>query len=69
MSKKELYQEIIVSIANEYVGRGWSLNELVDAGKEGLKVAEEKFNGQQDFSFESYAAWWIRQRIIQFIHE
>ena len=69
MSKEELFQEIIASIANEYVGRGLTLGELVDAGKEGLKVAEEKYDCQQDFCFESYAAWWIRQRIIQYIHE
>ena len=69
MSKEEIFQEIIVSIANEYVGRGLTLGELVDAGKEGLKVAEEKYDCQQDFSFESYSAWWIRQRIIQYIHE
>ena len=61
MSKEQLFHEIIVSIANEY--------ELVAAGKEGLKIAEEKYDDQTEFSFESYAVWWIRQRILQSIHE
>ena len=69
MSKKQLLQELIVSIAKEYVGGGRTLDELVAAGKEGLKVAEEKYDDQKDFSFKSYAVWWIRQRILQSIHK
>lgn len=69
MSKEQLFHEIIVSIANEYIDKGLSLDELVAAGKEGLKVAEEKYDDQKDFSFESYAVWWIRQRILQSIHK
>lgn len=69
MSKEQLFHEIIVSIANEYIDKGLSLDELVAAGKEGLKIAEEKYDDQIEFSFESYAVWWIRQRILQSIHE
>jgi RNA polymerase primary sigma factor len=69
MSKEQLFHEIIVSIANEYIDKGLSLDELVAAGKEGLKIAEEKYDDQTEFSFESYAVWWIRQRILQSIHE
>jgi DNA-directed RNA polymerase sigma subunit (sigma70/sigma32) len=39
----------------------------VEAGKDGLKKAEEKYDPKADFSFDSYAVWWIRQRIIQAI--
>ena len=69
MSKEQLFHEIIVSIANEYIDKGLSLDELVNVGNEGLKIAEDKYDDQKDFSFESYAAWLIRQRIIQYIHE
>ena len=34
----------------------------VEAGKDGLKKAEEKYDPKADFSFDSYAVWWIRQR-------
>lgn len=39
----------------------------VEAGKDGLKKAEENYDPKADFSFDSYAVWWIRQRIIQAI--
>ena len=69
MSKEHSFQELIVSVAKEYVGGGRTLDELVAAGKEGLKITEEKYDDQTEFSFESYAVWWIRQRILQSIHE
>jgi RNA polymerase sigma factor (sigma-70 family) len=69
MSKEQLFHEIIVSIANEYIDKGLSLDELVNVGNEGLKIAEDKYDDQKDFSFESYAVWWIRQRILQYIHQ
>lgn len=69
MIKEQLLQELIVSIAKEYVVGGSTLDELVAAGKEGLKIAEEKYGDQKDFSLESYSVWWIRQRILQSIHE
>ena len=46
-----------------------TLEELMEAGNDGLKKAEEKYNPKADFGFESYAVWWIRQRIIQAITE
>lgn len=69
ISKELLFHETILSIAREYTDRGRTLDELMAAGKEGLKVAEEKYDDQTEFSFESYAVWWIRQRILQSIHE
>lgn len=69
MSKEHSFQELIVSVAKEYVGGGRTLDELVAAGKERLKITEEKYDDQTEFSFESYAVWWIRQRILQSIHE
>ena len=53
----------------EYQNQGLTLEELMEAGNDGLKKAEEKYNPKADFSFESYAVWWIRQRIIQAITE
>jgi len=61
--------EIISKIANEYKDRGLSIEELIKAGKEGLMVAKEKYKPESDFSFESYAAWWIRQRMLQEINK
>ncbi len=63
------FHEMVLSIAHQYEGQGKDLENLVAAGNEGLKIAAMKFSLQADFSFSSYSVWWIRQRIIQFIHE
>ena len=39
MSKEQSFQELIVSIAKEYVGGGKTLDELVAAGKECKKIS------------------------------
>lgn len=60
---------LIEKVADEYQNQCLTLEELMEAGKDGLKIAEEKYDPKADFSFESYAIWWIRQRIIQAITE
>jgi RNA polymerase primary sigma factor len=58
----------IVSVANQYQKRGLSLEELIEAGTEGLRKGAMKYNFEADFSFIAYAVWWIRQSIIQAIN-
>ena len=55
----------IVSVANQYQNKGLSLEELIEAGKEGLRKATMKYELEYDFKFIAYAVWWIRQAIIQ----
>lgn len=57
----------IVSVANQYQKRGLSLEELIEAGTEGLRKGAMKYNFETDFKFIAYAVWWIRQSIIQTI--
>lgn len=63
------FHETVLSIVCQYEGQGKDIDDLVDAGNEGLRIAAMKYSLQADFSFSSYSVWWIRQRIIQFIHE
>ena len=65
----EKYLPLVEKVADEYQNRGLTQDELVEAGKDGLKKAEERYDPKADFSFESYAVWWVRQRIIQAIEE
>ncbi|MBR6894392.1 MAG: sigma-70 family RNA polymerase sigma factor [Bacteroidaceae bacterium] len=65
----EKYLPLVEKVADEYQNQGLTLEELIEAGKDGLKKAEERYNPKADFSFESYAVWWVRQRIIQAIEE
>ena len=63
------YMPLVEKVADEYQNQGLTLEELIEAGKDGLQKAEEKYDPKADFSFDSYAVWWIRQRIIQAITE
>ena len=57
----------VVSVANQYQKRGLTLEELIEAGTEGLRMAAVKYNFEADFKFIAYAVWWIRQSILQAI--
>ena len=59
----------IVSVANQYQKRGLTLDELIEAGTEGLRKAAMKYDASRGFKFIAYAVWWIRQSIIQAIEE
>ena len=65
MNKEKLVSDIV----KEYLYQGLTEEELKQAGLVGLKRAEEKYNKRADFSFESYAVWWIRHSILQAIAE
>lgn len=59
----------VVSVAKQYQDRGLTMEELVEAGKEGLMMASKKFDPSRKFKFISYAVWHIRQAIQQAISE
>ena len=55
MDKKKL----VLNIVKEYLYRGLTEEELKQAGLDGLEIAERKYDKRADFSFESYAVWWM----------
>lgn len=59
----------VVSIAKKYQGQGIELNDLIAEGNIGLMKAYEKFDISKNFKFITYAVWWIRQSILNAIHE
>ena len=59
----------IVSVAAQYQRQGLTLEELIEAGTEGLRKGAIKYNFEADYKFIAYAIWWIRQSIIQTITE
>lgn len=64
---EKVNMRFIVSVANQYQKRGLSLEELIEAGTEGLRKGTMKYNFETDFKFIAYVVWWIRQSIIQTI--
>jgi len=57
----------VVKIANEYAGYGLRMGDLVQEGNIGLMQAVKKFDPQKGFRLISYAVWWIRAYIQNFI--
>ncbi len=57
----------VVKIAFEYRNYGVSLRDLIQEGNLGLMTAVKKFNPHKGVRLISYAVWWIRSFIQDFI--
>jgi RNA polymerase sigma-32 factor len=57
----------VVKIAHEYRGYGLKLLDLVQEGNIGLMKALKKFDPYRGLRFITYAVWWIRAYIHNFI--
>ncbi len=60
-------QKLVVSIARKYIGRGLSLEDLIQEGIIGLITAIDRFDITRNQKFSTYATWWIRQAITRAI--
>jgi RNA polymerase primary sigma factor len=52
---------LVVNIARSYVGKGLSLQDLVEEGNLGLLRAAEGFDPRMNTRFSTYASYWIKQ--------
>jgi len=57
----------VVKVAFEYINYGLSLLDLIQEGNLGLMLAVKKFNPYKNYRLISYAIWWIRAYIQNFI--
>jgi len=57
----------VVKVALEYKSYGVKLADLIQEGNIGLMMAVKKFNPYKGYRFISYAIWWIRAYIQNFI--
>ena len=61
------YLRLAVSYAKKYSSYGLSLDDLTHEGVLGIMHALEKFDTSKDFRLSTYASWWIRASIQDFI--
>ena len=54
---------LVVNIARGYLGKGLSLEDLIEEGNLGLMRAVEGFDPHMDVRFSTYASYWIKQSI------
>lgn len=60
----------VITVAQDYVNTDVSLSDLISEGNYGLIIAAEKFDAKRtDIKFISYAVWWIKQTILQYLNE
>lgn len=57
----------VVSCAKQYQMNGATLEDLVNEGNIGITDAADRFDPTMGFKFISYAVWYIRKEIIQFL--
>jgi len=57
----------VVKVANEYRQYGMRMQDLVQEGNIGLMLAVRKFDPERGIRLISYAVWWIRAYIHNFI--
>jgi len=57
----------VVKVANEYRGYGYRLADLVQEGNIGLMLAVRKFDPLRGTRLITYAVWWIRAYIQNYI--
>ncbi len=61
------YLRLAVSYARKYSSYGLPLDDLIHEGVLGIMHALEKFDTTKDFRLSTYASWWIRASIQDYI--
>ncbi len=61
------HMRLVISFAFKYKSYGLSVSDLIQEGCIGLMKAAERFDLNQDVRFSTYASWWIRAAMQDFI--
>src|SRR5665811_1116588 len=58
---------LVTKIARDYRGYGLPISEAISEGNVGLMQAVERFEPEKGFRFATYAVWWIKAAIQEYI--
>ena len=58
---------MVVAIDFEYKGYGLPISDIISEGNIGLMKAVKKYNPKKGFRLSTYALWWIRATINEFV--
>jgi RNA polymerase sigma-32 factor len=61
------YMRLVVAIATRFRTYGLPMSDLVQEGNVGLMLAAARFEPERELRFSTYATWWIRSCIQDFI--
>jgi len=59
--------KFVISVAFNYVNQGVQIMDLISEGNLGLIKAATVFNESKGCRFNSYAVWWVRQKILKLL--
>lgn len=63
----EPHMRLVISIAARYRAYGLPQADLVQEGNVGLMQAAERFDADREVRFSTYAGWWIRSAIQEYV--
>src|SRR5262245_28385199 len=58
---------LVAKIARRYHGYGLPISDVISEGNVGLMQAIQRFRPEKGFRFSTYAVWWIRAAIHEYI--
>ncbi|MGO8918533.1 MAG: RNA polymerase factor sigma-32 [Stellaceae bacterium] len=61
------YTRLVIAIAARYRSYGLPMGDLVQEGNVGLMQAAWRFEPERDVRFSTYAAWWIRSAMQEYV--
>ena len=61
------HMRLVISMASKFRHFGLSMNDLIQEGHVGLLEAAARFEPEREVRFSTYATWWIRASIQDYI--